>query len=112
MLASRGMADAAGLVGGMISTSRQIGAAVGAALLAVAVSVSGGIGVSGDRAAMFAAALAALAATVVAWRAARPVPARTASSPWGRTGLVTRPASACAAACTEPSAAGSARPGR
>jgi EmrB/QacA subfamily drug resistance transporter len=84
VLASRGMADAdQGLVGGMINTSRQIGAAVGAALLpAVAVSVSGGMqggGVSGDRAAMFAAALAALAATAVAWRAARPVPARAAS---------------------------------
>ena len=81
VLASRGMADSdQGLVGGMINTSRQIGAAVGAALLpAVAVSVSGGIGVSGDRAAMFAAALAALAATAVAWRAARPVPARAAT---------------------------------
>jgi len=81
VLASRGMADAdQGLVGGMINTSRQIGAAVGAALLpAVAVSVSGGIGVSGDRAAMFTAALAALTATAVAWRAARPVPARAAS---------------------------------
>jgi EmrB/QacA subfamily drug resistance transporter len=81
VLASRGMADSdQGLVGGMINTSRQIGAAVGAALLpAVAVSVSGGIGVSGDRAAMFAAALAALAATAVAWRAARPVQARAAS---------------------------------
>jgi len=81
VLASRGMADAdPGLVGGMINTSRQIGAAVGAALLpAVAVSVSGGIGVSGDRAAMFTAALAALTATAVAWRAARPVPARAAS---------------------------------
>jgi len=80
VLASRGMADSdQGLVGGMINTSRQIGAAVGAALLpAVAVSVSGGIGVSGDRAAMFTAALAALAATAVAWRAARPVPARAA----------------------------------
>jgi EmrB/QacA subfamily drug resistance transporter len=81
VLASRGMADAdQGLVGGMINTSRQIGAAVGAALLpAVAVSVSGGSGVSGDRAAMFTAALAALTATAVAWRAARPVPARAAS---------------------------------
>ena len=80
VLASRGMADAdQGLVGGMINTSRQIGAAVGAALLpAVAEAVSRGIGVSGDRAAMFAAALAALAATAVAWRAARPVPARAA----------------------------------
>jgi EmrB/QacA subfamily drug resistance transporter len=76
VIASRGMADAdQGLVGGMINTSRQIGAAVGAALLpAVAETVSGGIGVSGDRAAMFTAALAALSATVVAWRAARPAP--------------------------------------
>ena len=81
VLASRGMADSdQGLVGGMINTSRQIGAAVGAALLpAVAQSVGGGIGVSGDRAAMLAAALAALAATAVAWRAARPVPVRAAS---------------------------------
>ncbi len=81
VLASRGMADAdQGLVGGMINTSRQIGAAVGAALLpAVAEGVSGGIGVSGDRAAMFAAALAALTATAVAWRAARPVRARATS---------------------------------
>jgi EmrB/QacA subfamily drug resistance transporter len=74
VLASRGMADAdQGLVGGMINTSRQIGAAVGAALLpAVAEGVSGGIGVSGDRAAMFTAALAALTATAIAWRAAHP----------------------------------------
>src|SRR6266571_2222854 len=87
VLASRGMADAdQGLVGGMINTSRQVGAAVGAALLpAVAEAVSGGtqgtqgVGVSGDRAAMLTAALAALAATAVAWRAARPVPARAAS---------------------------------
>ncbi len=83
VLASRGMADAdQGLVGGMINTSRQIGAAVGAALLpAVAQGVSGGVGVSGDRVAMLTAALAALAATGVAWRAVRavhPAPARTA----------------------------------
>ena len=74
VLASRGMADAdQGLVGGMINTSRQIGAAVGAALLpAVAVTVSGASGgVSGDRAAMLTAGLAALAATAVAWHAAR-----------------------------------------
>jgi EmrB/QacA subfamily drug resistance transporter len=70
VLASRGMADAdQGLVGGMINTSRQIGAAVGAALLpAVAQTVSGGV--TGDRAAMLTAAVAALAATAVAWRAA------------------------------------------
>jgi len=80
VIASRGMANAdQGLVGGMINTSRQIGAAVGAALLpAVAQGVGGGIGVSGDRAAMFTAALAALTATVVAWRAARPASPRTA----------------------------------
>jgi EmrB/QacA subfamily drug resistance transporter len=79
VIASRGMADSdQGLVGGMINTSRQIGAAVGAALLpAVAASVGGGMaGVSGDRAAMFTAALAALTATAVAWHAARPAPSR------------------------------------
>jgi EmrB/QacA subfamily drug resistance transporter len=78
VLASRGMADAdQGLVGGMINTSRQIGAAVGAALLpAVAETLRGGV--SGDRAAMFTAALAALAATAVAWHAAHPARARTA----------------------------------
>jgi hypothetical protein len=80
VLASRGMADSdQGLVGGMINTSRQIGAAVGAALLpAVAVAVSGGSnpGVSGDRAAMLTAGLAAVAATAVAWHAAHPASAR------------------------------------
>ena len=78
VIASRGMADAdQGLVGGLINTSRQIGAAVGAALLpAVAQGVSGGIGVAGDRAAMLVAAVAALAATAVAWHAAHPLSAR------------------------------------
>ncbi len=78
VLASRGMADSdQGLVGGLVNTSRQIGAAVGAALLpAVAEGVSGGIGVSGDRAAMFTAALAALTATAIAWHAAHPFSAR------------------------------------
>jgi MFS family permease len=74
VIASRALADGdQGLVGGVINTSRQIGAAVGAALLpAVAESVRGGVaGVSGDRAAMLAAAVAALAATAVAWNAAR-----------------------------------------
>jgi predicted MFS family arabinose efflux permease len=73
VIASRSMTDAdQGLAGGVINTSRQIGAAVGAALLpAVAEGVSGGIGVSGDRAAMLAAAAAALAATGIAWHAAR-----------------------------------------
>ncbi|MCW2896578.1 MAG: Major facilitator superfamily 1, partial [Actinomycetia bacterium] len=70
VLASRELSDGdQGLAGGVVNTSRQMGAAVGAALLpAVAESMSG---VSGDRAAMLAATAAALAATAVAWRAAR-----------------------------------------
>jgi MFS family permease len=70
VLASRELSDDdQGLAGGVVNTSRQLGAAVGAALLpAVAASVSG---VSGDRAAMLAATAAALAATVVSWHAAR-----------------------------------------
>jgi EmrB/QacA subfamily drug resistance transporter len=84
VLATRGMADSdQGLVGGVVNTSRQIGAAVGAALLpAVAEAVNGGsAGVAGDRAAMLTAALAALAATGIAWRAAHALSprARTAS---------------------------------
>jgi len=71
--ASTGVADAdQGLVGGVINTSRQVGAAIGAALLpAVAEAVSHGSGAAaagGDRAAMLTAALAAALATVVAWR--------------------------------------------
>ena len=70
VLASRELSDEdQGLAGGVVNTSRQVGAAVGAALLpAVAGSVSG---VSGDRAAMLTATVAALAATAVSWRAAR-----------------------------------------
>jgi EmrB/QacA subfamily drug resistance transporter len=74
VIASRALDDSdQGLAGGVINTSRQIGAAVGAALLpAVAESVHGGVaGVSGDRLAMLAAAAAATAATAVAWHAAR-----------------------------------------
>jgi predicted MFS family arabinose efflux permease len=78
VLASRGIADAdQGLVGGMINTSRQVGAAVGAALLP-AVAEGFGTGVVGDRAAMLTAAVAALAATAVALRAVRQVPVRAA----------------------------------
>jgi EmrB/QacA subfamily drug resistance transporter len=77
VLASRELSDGdQGLAGGVVNTSRQVGAAVGAALLpAVAGSISG---VSGDRAAMLTATVAALAATAVAWHAARqatPAPA-------------------------------------
>ena len=68
VLASRELSDSdQGLAGGVVNTSRQVGAAVGAALLpAVAESMRG---VSGDRAAMLTATIAALAATAVAWRA-------------------------------------------
>jgi hypothetical protein len=74
VIATRALSDAdQGLAGGVVNTSRQIGAAVGAALLpAVAESVAGGItGITGDRVAMLAAAAVALAATAVAWNAAR-----------------------------------------
>jgi EmrB/QacA subfamily drug resistance transporter len=71
VLASAGAADAdQGLVGGMINTSRQIGAAVGAALLPAVAEAVSGAPVSGDRAAMLTAGLAALAATAIAWHAA------------------------------------------
>ena len=71
VIASGGVADSdQGLVGGVVNTSRQIGAAIGAALLpavAVAVNQRGTIaGVAGDRAAMLAAAVAAGLAMFVA----------------------------------------------
>jgi len=74
LIATRTLPDAdQGLAGGVVNTTRQIGAAVGAALLpAVAESVAGGIpGIAGDRVAMLTAAAAALAATAVAWNGTR-----------------------------------------
>ena len=70
VLASRELSDGdQGLAGGVVNTSRQMGAAVGAALLpAVAESIAA---YSGDRAAMLTATVAALAATAVSWHAAR-----------------------------------------
>jgi EmrB/QacA subfamily drug resistance transporter len=81
VIASGSVADhEQGVVGGVINTSRQVGAAIGAALLpAVAESVdrSGATAsVGGDRAAMLIAALAAAVATAVAWRDRREAPAR------------------------------------
>ncbi|HEX3748916.1 MAG TPA: MFS transporter, partial [Streptosporangiaceae bacterium] len=71
VIASRGMPDGdQGVVGGMINTSRQIGAAIGAALLP-AVATGIGTGATGDRAAMLTGAIAAVLATLIAWRAAR-----------------------------------------
>jgi len=79
VLASTGAADAdQGLVGGMINTSRQVGAAIGAALLPAVAEAVSGAPVSGDRAAMLTAGLAALAATAIAWHAAHPAWARRA----------------------------------
>src|SRR5712691_8276256 len=78
--ASHGVADGdQGLVGGVINTSRQIGAAIGAALLpAVAGAVDRGghtAAASGDRAAMLTGAVAAALAFAVALRgAARTAP--------------------------------------
>jgi EmrB/QacA subfamily drug resistance transporter len=73
VIASRGMPDGdQGVVGGMINTSRQIGAAIGAALLpAVAAGIGHGAGATGDRAAMLTGAIAAVLALAIAWRAAR-----------------------------------------
>ena len=73
--ASHGVADQdQGLVGGVINTSRQVGAAIGAALLpAVAEAVNHGgraAGTGGDRAAMLAGAVAAALALAVALRGA------------------------------------------
>jgi EmrB/QacA subfamily drug resistance transporter len=83
VLGTRELADTdQGLAGGVINTSRQVGAALGAALLpAVAESMTGGIaGVTGDRAAMLTGAVAALAATTVSWQASRHARARVRSA--------------------------------
>jgi EmrB/QacA subfamily drug resistance transporter len=73
--ASSGVADGEqGLVGGVINTSRQVGAAVGAALLpaiAEAVNHGGHAGAAGDRAAMLTGAFAAATAVLVALHARR-----------------------------------------
>jgi MFS family permease len=76
VIASQGVADSdQGLVGGVINTSRQVGAALGAALLpAVAEAVNHGgraAGSGGDRAAMLAGAVAAALALAVALHGAR-----------------------------------------
>ena len=69
--ATRGVADGdQGFVGGVINTSRQIGAGIGAALLpAIALTAGHGghaAGVTGDRAAMLAGAALAGLATLIA----------------------------------------------
>jgi EmrB/QacA subfamily drug resistance transporter len=69
--ATRGVADGdQGFVGGVINTSRQIGAGIGAALLpAIALTAGHGghvAGVTGDRTAMLAGAVIAALATLIA----------------------------------------------
>ena len=96
VIASRGMADRdQGLVGGVINTSRQIGAAVGAALLpavAEAVSHQGGApDAAGDRMAMATGLAAAALAVIVALMAQRgtgssPHPARAGAGTATRAG--------------------------
>lgn len=71
--ASSGVSNAEqGVAGGLVNTSRQLGAAVGAAvLLAMAEGGARAAGtttsIPGDRTAMLAAAIAALAAIAIAW---------------------------------------------
>jgi hypothetical protein len=72
VMAAHGMAQGdQGLVGGVVNTTRQVGAAVGvAALLAVAEgghANTGSTTITGDRTAMLVAALVGLVAALVAW---------------------------------------------
>ncbi len=72
VMATEGMADSdQGLVGGVINTTRQVGAAIGvAALVAVAEGAhasSGTSTVGGDRLAMFVAAFVGFGGILVAW---------------------------------------------
>jgi predicted MFS family arabinose efflux permease len=81
-----------GLVGGVVNTTRQVGAAIGvAALVAIAEGSHASAGtatVGGDRTAMFAVALAGLCGTLVAWFGTRPRlqsdPVGTSVRPWAR----------------------------
>jgi EmrB/QacA subfamily drug resistance transporter len=77
VLAASGMAASdQGLVGGVVNTTRQVGAAVGVAVLvALADGSHARLGIStvnGDRTAMLAAALIAFTGTLVAWVGTRP----------------------------------------
>ncbi len=119
VIASGGVADSdQGLVGGVVNTSRQIGAAIGAALLpavAVAVNQRGTIaGVAGDRAAMLVAAVAAGLAMFVAVgsHAIRGDRRRPATRPIAVTAQPIAPPAAQPAAKENSHAASHARPDR
>jgi EmrB/QacA subfamily drug resistance transporter len=81
VLASRSLADGdQGLAGGVVNTTRQMGAAVGAALLPAVAEAIGGV--PGDRAAMLTGAVAAVAALAVAlWLVGRPSAGATGTAP-------------------------------
>jgi EmrB/QacA subfamily drug resistance transporter len=84
VMAASGMAQSdQGLVGGVVNTTRQVGAAIGvAALVAVAEGSHARAGtatVGGDRTAMVVAAMVGLTATLVAWFGARAQPRAAAS---------------------------------
>jgi EmrB/QacA subfamily drug resistance transporter len=77
VMAASGMAQSdQGVVGGVVNTTRQVGAAIGVAVLVAIAEGShasaGTATVGGDRAAMLAAALAGLCGTAVAWFGTRP----------------------------------------
>jgi predicted MFS family arabinose efflux permease len=79
VMASSGMAQTdQGMVGGVVNTTRQVGAALGvAALVAIAEGAKARVGVAtvtGDRNALVAAALVALAAALFAWFGVDPQP--------------------------------------
>src|ERR1019366_8753942 len=74
-----------GLVGGAVNTTRQVGAAIGVAvLIAIAEGAharSGTATVSGDRAALLVAALFGLGGSVVAWYGPRTTSSRELTTP-------------------------------
>jgi predicted MFS family arabinose efflux permease len=79
VMAASGMAEAdQGLVGGLVNTTRQVGAAIGvAAMVAIAEGSHARAGiatVSGDRTAMLVAALVVFSGTLDVWFGARPRP--------------------------------------
>jgi EmrB/QacA subfamily drug resistance transporter len=93
VMATAGMADSdQGLVGGVINTTRQVGAALGVAIL-VAIAegshaASGTSSLQGDRLAMFVSACIAFAVIPVAWLGTRAVVARSTGA-GGATSLTT-----------------------
>jgi EmrB/QacA subfamily drug resistance transporter len=82
VMAASDMADAdQGLVGGVVNTTRQVGAAIGVAVaVAIAEGHTGIPTVGGDRTAMAVAAAVGFAGTAVAWLSPRSASTRSVSS--------------------------------